>query len=133
MKELITQYKNWFMYWMVVGVGFIILFFLVTSSLIGMSVKEKCLVATAKYTKENCVVALMEQLQDKDASYRERNYAIWALGQLGDKRVLPTLENMYTGNIPEREPYDDGISQYELKKAIKLIKDGFNATAFIWR
>ncbi|MBN1168437.1 HEAT repeat domain-containing protein [Candidatus Woesebacteria bacterium] len=133
MKKLITKYRNWFFYWAAVGVGFFILFFLVTSSWIGVSVKEKCLIATARYEKEDCVFALMDQLQDENTTYREKNYAIWALGQLGDDRALSILENMYTGIIPDREPYDDGISQYELKKAIKLIDDGFNATAFVWR
>jgi hypothetical protein len=133
MKKLIAKYRNLFFYWFVVGLGFFILFFLVTSTWIGVSVKEKCLIATARYSKTDCVLALMDQLQDENASNREKNYAIWSLGQLGDERALPTLKNMYTGNIPDREPYDETVSQYELKKAIKLIDGGFNATAFVWR
>lgn len=133
MSNLIKKYKNWFFYWAVVGAGFLILFFLVTSSWIGVSVKEKCLTATARYSRTDCILALMDQLQDENTSFRERNYSIWALGQLGDERALPLMENIYTGVIPNREPYDDGISQYELKKAINLIESGFNATAFVWR
>lgn len=133
MKKIINKYKDWFFYWLVVGVGFVALFFFITSSWIGVSVKEKCFVATAKYSNTDCVLALTDQLQDESISFRERNYAIWALGQLGDNRALSVLKNMYTGNIPDREPYDDGISQYELKKAIKLVEGGFNATAFVWR
>lgn len=133
MKQLINKYKEWFFYWVVVGIGFVVLFFLVTSSWIGASVNEKCLVATAAYSNDDCVLALIAQVHDEGASNRERNYAIWALGQLGDKRALSVLKDMYTGKIPDREPYDDGISQYELKKAIKLVEGGFNATAFVWR
>ena len=75
----------------------------------------------------------MAVLADEDRSYRARNSAIWALGQLGDVRVLPLLESYFTGQIPEREPYDAGISQYELKKAIKLAGGGLNLTAWAWR
>ncbi|MBU0670614.1 hypothetical protein KKF29_00480 [Patescibacteria group bacterium] len=39
----------------------------------------------------------------------------------------------YSGDMPEREPLDKSISQYELKKAVNLYEGGFNATAFVWR
>jgi len=55
------------------------------------------------------------------------------LGQLGDNRTLPVLQSYYTGDIPEREPLDKTISQYELKKAINLTSGGFNMSAIIWR
>jgi hypothetical protein len=55
------------------------------------------------------------------------------LGQYGDNRALPALQNYYTGDIPEKEPLDKMISQYELKKAIKLAKGGLNITALFWR
>ena len=71
--------------------------------------------------------------KNEDEDFRTRNYAIWSLGQLGDKQALPALEKFYTGNIPEREPYDEGISQYELKKAIALLQGGANVTAVVWR
>lgn len=132
-EKIFKRYKDWLFYWVAVGVGFFVLFFLVTSSWIGVSVKEKCLAATARYGNDDCVLILIDQVVDKGASFRERNYAIWALGQLGDGRALPVLESMHTGNIPDREPYDAGISQHEIKKAINLIESGFNITAFVWR
>jgi len=52
---------------------------------------------------------------------------------LGDSRALPTLQKYYTGNIPNREPLDGVISQYELKKAINLTSGGVNLTAIFWR
>jgi hypothetical protein len=57
---------------------------------------------------------------------RHRNSAIWALGQLGDGRALPALERYYMGIIPDREPFDEMISQYELNKALHLAKGGTN-------
>lgn len=107
--------------------------FIYTGQLIGSRVRETCRDALTKYESKDCVSVLIIQADDETAPFRERNYAIWSLGQLGDKRALSTLKEMYTGNIPEREPYDDGISQYELKKAIKLIEGGTNITSFVWR
>ena len=78
-KEKLIQ---WFLYWAVLGMGFFVLFFLVTTTWIGVSVHEKCLVATGKY-EGNCTEALMQVVDNREESFRERNYAIWALGQLG--------------------------------------------------
>ncbi len=107
--------------------------FVYTSISIGNSVGQYCTAAQSSCNEKDCVSALIKVVEDEDNSFKERNSAIWALGQLGDKRALSTLEEMYTGNIPHRESYNAGISQYELKKAIKLLKGGFNATAPIWR
>lgn len=128
-KEKLTR---WFLYWGLVGVGLFVLVFLITTTWIGVSVKEKCLVAKGKYSGD-CVDALVKVVDSEDNSFRERNYAIWALGQLGDKKALGVLNKYYTGIIPEREPYDNGLSQYELKKAINLLESGFNLSAIVWR
>jgi hypothetical protein len=55
------------------------------------------------------------------------------LGEFGGSRALPVLQKYYTGNIPDREPLDEMISQYELKKAIELASGGPNITAWLWR
>jgi hypothetical protein len=49
----------------------------------------------------------------------ERNRAVWALGQLRDRRALPVLEKHYTG-----APCDHarGLCQKELRKAMNLIR-----------
>jgi hypothetical protein len=46
---------------------------------------------------------------------------------------LPVLEKYYTGDIPDREPLDRMISQYELKKAIDLASGGTNVASLLWR
>ena len=43
------------------------------------------------------------------------------------------VEKYYTGVIPEREPYDLGLSQYEMKKALKLLDGGLNLTHWVWK
>lgn len=115
-----------------IGVSIFLLFFVITCTWIGHDVKSHCQEAKKEYGND-CVKALIMLLDDENNSFRSRNSAIWALGQLGDKRALPVLQKYYTGNILPRESYSKGISQYELKKAIKLASGGFNATAIFWR
>lgn len=106
--------------------------FLITSTWIGLGVRERCKMARQKYGGE-CVESLILFLNDESNDFRSRNSSIWALGQIGDNRALPILRKYFTGNIPNREPIDKTISQYELKKAINLIESGFNLSAFVWR
>lgn len=115
-----------------IGASICMLFFVVTCTIIGYDVKEQCADAKTEYGGE-CVEALISLLDDESKSFRSRNSAIWALGQLGDSRALMALEKYYTGEIPKKDPLDGGISQYELKKAIKLAVDGLNLTAWAWR
>lgn len=119
-------------YVLAVMLSIFLLFFVVTCLWIGFDVKNQCQEAKATYNQD-CVESLMSLVADEKQSYRSRNSAIWALGQLGDQRALAVLEEYYTGNIPDREPLDQTISQYELKKAVALAKGGFNISALIWR
>ncbi len=115
-----------------IGASIFLLFFVIFCTWIGFDVKSQCQEAKSEYDGD-CTEALINLLNDESRSYRSRNSAIWALGQLGDSRALPVLQSFYTGNIPPKEPLDKGISQYELKKAINLTNGGFNATAIFWR
>jgi len=114
------------------GMGFLILIFLVMNTWIGVSVRQRCLLAQKQY-EGSCVEALEQVVAADYNSFDERNRAIWALGQLGDEAALATLNSLYTGQIPDREPYPDALSQYELQKAIKLIESGFNLNHLVWR
>ncbi|MDD3679280.1 MAG: HEAT repeat domain-containing protein [Candidatus Shapirobacteria bacterium] len=123
-----------------IGVSILLLFFVITCSWISHEAKNQCQDARREYlpageqmAEFDCVEALISLLEDEDRGFRARNNAIWGLGQFGDSRALPVLKNYYTGNIPDREPLDEMISQYELKKAINLVSGGFNISAFIWR
>ena len=125
--------KEIFVYFVSVGLSIMILLFFIGATWIGFEAKSLCRDATREYKGKTCVHSLEMQLQDEGRGFRSRNDAIWALGQIGDSEALPTLEEFYTGEIPDREPLDEMISQYELKKAIALLKGGTNITAFIWR
>lgn len=120
------------MYMSAIGMSLFLLIFVISCSWIGFDVKQQCQTATHAYGGD-CITALSTLLSDEHRGFRERNSAIWALGQLGDSRAYPILKNMYTGNIPDREPLDKMISQYELKKAVALTNGGLNVTAVFWR
>jgi len=109
-----------------------LLFFVITCTWIGYDVKNHCLQAKKDYNS-TCVGSLSQLVEDKNRSFSSRNSAIWALGQLGDPSALTVLQNLYTGNIPDREPLNQTISQYELKKAIELLNNGVNLAAIFWR
>ena len=115
-----------------IGISIFILFFVITCTWIGFDVKTKCFDAKKEYGG-SCTESLISLLEDENRGFRARNSAIWALGQLGNQNALPVLQSFYTGNIPDREPLDKTISQYELKKAINLTSGGKNITAIFWR
>ncbi len=119
-------------YFIGIGVALFMFFFLVTINIIGQSVKEKCLLAKDKYGGD-CVAALINYLDDENNSFESRNSAIWALGQLGDKRALPVLKKYYTGYNGEKQKRDEGLAQLELKRAIGYMEGSPNITTFFWR
>lgn len=116
------------------GVCFLLFLFIffATSSWIGFGVNDHCNQAQNQF-EGDCVEALMQTVEADFTSYAEKNSAVWTLGQLGDDRALPLLESKFTGEIPEHEKWNETLSQYELSKAINLLKGGFNLSAFIWR
>lgn len=112
--------------------GVLLFLLVITCLLIGSDVKKQCQEAKREYG-DDCVEALIRLVNDEKKDFRTRNSAIWALGQLGDRRALSTLQKYYTSNIPPKESLFKTISQYELKKAIELTSGGFNLTAIFWR
>jgi len=115
-----------------VGAVLFLFVFLITCTQIGYEVGLRCQLAQSRYGGE-CVDALMSQVADGSTT-SGKNDAIWSLGQLGDRRALAFLEGYDNGQpLPAREPWNEGVSQYELRKAIRLLRDGNNISAFVWR
>ena len=98
-------------------------------------VKRMCGTATRAYPGDK-VEALMKFVKSEEYGYdahryRTNNRAFWTLGQLGDKRALPFLRNLATGQSCDHET---NLCQGEIQKAIqKLERHGFNLPAFLWR
>ena len=81
---------------------------------------EWCATAQASHPRlGDDVAALLDYVQSESHSLRDRNFAVWALGQARDPRALPVLEVYYTGAKCEHDRY---LYQGELAKAIKLCK-----------
>lgn len=123
--SLISKIKNLFLFFVLL----VFLFFLAILAWINLTVYSNCQNAKEKYDG-NCREALSELLSDESNSFKDRNDAIWSLGQIGDSNALEVLEKHYTGKIPDREPYGEVLSQYEIKKAINLVKGGLNIANF---
>lgn len=76
------------------------------------------------------VLALMAYVESPKHTLRERNRAVWALGQLGDARALAVLETNFTGKDCD---HARALCQYELTKAIRLCRGAANVAAAVWR
>ena len=126
------QIKNLIIYLISLGVIFFFFALLLSINIIGYSVKEKCQLAQEKYTGD-CVESLITYLDDETNSFKSRNSVIWALGQLGDDRALPTLKKYYTGYNNEKCDRSKSLSQFELKRAIGYMEGNLNITTFFWK
>lgn len=65
------------------------------------------------------VEALIQQVECTSCTMKQRQEAVWALGQMGEARALPVLRAHLTGR-----PCDHAkeLCQYELEKAIRKIE-----------
>ncbi len=107
----------------------ILIVFVMTCWSIRSSVKSISAEATQEHAGDR-IEALMAYANSENHSLRERNRAVWALGQIGDERALPVLERFNTGQPCN---HDTSLCQRELGKAIKLCKGGLNLTAWLPR
>lgn len=102
---------------------------------IELGVKKVCAEAAQKHPGDK-VEALMMSVETKEYGYNAHrysvnNHAFWALGQLGDKRALPFLKKLATGQPCDHET---NLCQGEIQKAIrKLETNGFNLPKFLFR
>ena len=90
-------------------------------------VQGVCKTATRLYPGDKVDAVIL--LAQRDAMCtKEKARALWALGQLGDRKALAFLRSNY-GNRTE-----DTICNYEAKFAIKKLEEGrFNLPGFLWR
>ena len=102
---------------------------------IELGVKNICALAMQAHPGDR-VEALMKFVKTDGYGYNARVYSknnrvFWALGQLGDKRALPVLKGLMTG---EPCDHDTNLCQGEIMEAIqKLEANQFNLPKFLWR
>jgi len=111
------------------GTAFMLAAFVVVCWSIRSGVREISAKAVQEYPGER-VEALISYVSSDSHSLRDRNRAVWALGQIGDKRALPVLKGFYKGGDCD---HDKALCQHELQKAIKLCEGSVNATAWLPR
>ena len=124
--------KQTIMYILSISVALFVFIFLLTVNLIGFSVKERCKMAQETYSGD-CVESLINYLDDENNSFSSRHSAVWALGQLGDRRALPVLKKYYSGDDSGNVKMDEDLIQPELKRAIGYMEGNPNITTFFWR
>jgi hypothetical protein len=111
------------------GLGFLVIAFLLICFIIGSGVHSISTMALREHPGDK-IAALMVVVESEHHTYRDRNRAIWALGQLGDPRALPLLQKHYTGKASNEK---NELSQYELENAIMLCNGATNIGAYVWR
>ncbi|MFH0795088.1 MAG: HEAT repeat domain-containing protein [bacterium] len=91
-----------------------------------------CATARDQFPGDN-VEALMALAQSEEAGFRDRNKAIWALGQIGDQRALPLLKRLQSEQAEnrDRDP-ETGIEAYEVGKAIRHCESKFTLTRWMY-
>lgn len=114
---------------MAVAGALLIVALLAVSWAIGSGVRAASGLAVREYGGDQ-ISALMAFAGSPSQSLRDRNRAVWALGQLGDARALTILEKHYTGKPCE---HNRELCQRELEKAIRLCRGGLNLPALLWR
>jgi HEAT repeat protein len=116
-------------YGVLVCLTFVFVAFVCVRVSIRSSVEETARLAVDHYPGDR-IEALMEYADSSDHSLTQRNRAVWALGQIGDKRALPLLEKYWTGKPCE---HDTTLCQREVAKAMKACKGTVNAPAWLFR
>ncbi len=126
MKKKAARNNIWLLvrkllFWsLAISFSLIIISLLIISIDIKVAVNNVCKNAQTKY-QDSCPQSLMKLLGNESESFHDKNDAIWTLGRLRSQEAYATLQNMYTGIIPDREPYDGVLSQYEIRKALLRI------------
>jgi len=110
---------------------FILLFALLLGIelMIGTGVRQNLQKAQNRFPGDR-VTALIAVVGCESCNISDRNHAVWTLGMLEDQRALPALEKYYTG---EQCSHTSMICQYELEKALTLLRADNNYNAILWR
>ena len=113
-------------------IGAVILAFAgMTGSQLHSSVKSICLIAKNEF-KKDCVSSLIETVKSEKFLFRDRNRAIWALGQIADSKALPFLTELNRSLQDRKTDGEHGLSKFEVEKAIKWCMKG-NLTSWMYR
>ena len=118
----------------ILGTGLILfcVFVIYTFSTIHRQVEEITMIAVNEY-KLDAIESLTRLVKSENHSFKDKNSAIWALGQFADQRALPFLEELYS-QTAENSPCsrNNELCKYEIEKAIKWCMNG-NWTSWMYK
>ena len=112
-----------------IAVGLLIVVYIGVSLMIGWGINKESRSAMARFSGDR-IEALMAFVDCQDCRLEDRNHAVWALGQLRDKRALPVLYRYRTGKPCNHWRQ---ICQYEISKAIRWTEGNSYMLPQIWR
>ena len=112
-----------------IAVGILIVVYLGASLMIGWGINKESRSAMARFSGDR-IEALMALVDCQDCRLEDRNHAVWALGQLRDKRALPVLYKYRSGKPCS---HSRQICQYEISKAIRWTEGNSYMLPQIWR
>jgi hypothetical protein len=100
----------------------------VAELLIGSGVRAYSQTAQARFPGKR-VEALIAMVECESCNTRDRNLAVWTLGQLDDPRALPVLERLHTENRSNH------LSDYRLRIALRHLRheDHNRFESVLWR
>jgi hypothetical protein len=94
-KNQSVNWKKLILYGLPIGLGVLLILFILSLHWISSDVRETCKKAQQEF-EGDCVRALIAYLESDNLSFKEKNHVIWALGEIDDRRALPTLQRLYT-------------------------------------
>ena len=80
---------------------------------------------------QDCMNSLVLLIKSDAHSQKVKTHAVWALGQLADKRAIPHLQEFQIDNGCKEDPKKSKLC-YEILKALKWCEHG-NATSWMYK
>ena len=112
-----------------IAAGLLLSGFLFIEGLIGVGILRVSHKAMAQFRGDR-IEALISLVNCETCNLLDRNSAVWALGQLRDKRALTTLHKYRTGKLCNHRT---SICQYEIAKAVKWTEGNAYMLPQVWR
>ena len=109
--------------------GILFIAYLGANILIGWGINNESRSAMARFGGDR-IEALISVVDCQDCRLQDRDHAVWALGQLKDKRALTVLHKYRTGKPCN---HSRQICQYEISKAIRWTEGKSYMLPQIWR
>ena len=125
--------KRVFFWVALVGLALFLGFAVYTFSSIYKGVERITNTAKTEFNGD-AIHSLIDLVQSENYDFKEKNQAIWAIGQYADPSALPILEKLNSETAVDGIPFDrkSGFSKKEIERAIKWCTKG-NCTSWMYR